>query len=89
MNSQIEPTPYVNETERELTENYECLCVNSRGTERHTQVLPFPFSPLPWGGRSLGLGLGSGEVGLGKPHLETKSEDATWIEFFFLGLVNH
>ena len=41
MNSQIEPTPYVNETERELTTDHEYLCVNYRGRERHTHVLPF------------------------------------------------
>ena len=41
MNSQIKPTPYVNETERELIADHKCLCVNYRGRERHTHVLPF------------------------------------------------
>ncbi|KAL6318612.1 hypothetical protein AAG906_000690 [Vitis piasezkii] len=47
MNSQIKPTPYVNETERELIGDHKGLCVNYRG-ERDTHMF-FPFSPLPCG----------------------------------------
>lgn len=51
MNSQIQSTACMNETERELTKNYGCLCVNS--TRRDTD---FTQSCLRRVGRCLGLG---------------------------------